>query len=268
MGFHVLQAEELPSRQPGPAPGPALRLDAERRGAEVSASWTRRQAGGRLGLEAAVYDGEIEPLGAAAAGRGALDQRFFSLAGEWQGRRRFGRWTLAPAARLRWDSGETGGDGWDRRRAGAALGLSHFETGALSFAWSRGEARGARHAWDRFQIGGTASSLVPESLLAPRVLAPALPAGTLGGEEFESQRVELALDALPLPLFAERHRVDDGAGGWGEWLRLAGVEWRLGTPPLPIAALPALDLRLGAARVLDPPLEDDDRWWITVVVRP
>jgi hypothetical protein len=79
--------------------------------------------------------------------------------------------------------------------------------------------------------------------------------------------VELALDLLPLPLFAERHRVAAG-GAWGDWLRVAGVEWTYALDPLPIAGIPAFDLRLGAARVLDPPLEGDDRWWITVVLRP
>ncbi|MGH9361797.1 MAG: hypothetical protein ACRD2T_07750, partial [Thermoanaerobaculia bacterium] len=289
---HVFQVEERLSRQKdvveGPAvpevdPGTALPpspsaqpgisvrgLDAERRGIELASGWTRHGLNGRVRLSPGLFVGEIEPLPGAGkedAGAGSLDQQILFLAADWQGRRHLGRWTFTPAAEARWDTGDTGGDSWDRWRAAAGLGLSYQRTGELGIAWTRGRASGARHPWDLFQVGGTPSSLLPEAVLASRVLAPALPAGILLGEEVDSQRLDLALDALPLPLFAERYRVAAG-GVWGEWLRIAGVEWRLATPPLPIGALPALDLRLGAARVLDPPLEGDDRWWIAVVLRP
>jgi hypothetical protein len=287
LSLHAFQVEERPSRQDGALtrvdPSQSSRaqrgiwageggLDAERRGVELMADWTRHGLNGRRRLSPAVFAGEIDPLGGAVLeepGRRSLQQEIVALAADWQGRRRLGRWTFAPEARARWDAGETGDASWDRWRATAGLAVSYADTGDLGFAWTRGHASRALHPWDRFQVGGVASSLVPETVLAPRVLAPALPAGTLLGDDVESQRLVLALDALPLPLFAERHRVAAaGGGGWGEWLRVAGVEWRLATPPLPIAAIPAFDLRLGAARVLDPPFEDDDRWWIAVVLRP
>jgi len=67
---------------------------------------------------------------------------------------------------------------------------------------------------------------------------------------------------------------DDRIGGaWTDWLSLAGLEWRFSTGPLPIGRIPALDLRLGVAKILDTPdpdhrLDDDWRWWLTTVVRP
>ncbi len=277
ISLRALQVEERPSRKDDlPLSGVPVRvgegaLDAERRGFELSADWARHGLNSRLRFSPGVFFGEIDRLEGALleAPDGSLHQEIVSLSADWQGRRRLGRWTLEPGASARWDTGETGDSSWDRWRAAAALGVSYHDTGGLGFTWTRGRASGARHAWDLFQVGGAASSLLPETVLAPRLLAPALPAGTLIGDEVESQRLDLALDALPLPLFAERHRVvAAGAGGWGEWLRVAGVEWSLATPPLPIAAIPALELRLGAARILDPPLEDDDRWWIAVVIRP
>jgi hypothetical protein len=76
-------------------------------------------------------------------------------------------------------------------------------------------------------------------------------------------------------LFFERHRVwgEEGdpagaGGGRGDWLRLAGVEWRREIGPVPLLPLPRLEVTAGAARVLDPPLEGDDRGWIAVVWRP
>jgi len=42
----------------------------------------------------------------------------------------------------------------------------------------------------------------------------------------------------------------------------------LRTPPTPVIRLPALDVRVGAARVFDAPLKGDTRWWLVTVLRP
>jgi hypothetical protein len=93
--------------------------------------------------------------------------------------------------------------------------------------------------------------------------------GTLAGEEHEGQRAELALGLLPAPLFFERHRL--WSGNRGEWLSLAGLEWRFSLAPIPLGRVPALDFRLGVARILEDPsleLEDETRWWAVAVWRP
>ena len=54
----------------------------------------------------------------------------------------------------------------------------------------------------------------------------------------------------------------------GEWLELAGVEWRLSVDPIPIARTLSLDLRAGLARVLAGPFEDETRGWLIAVWRP
>jgi hypothetical protein len=56
--------------------------------------------------------------------------------------------------------------------------------------------------------------------------------------------------------------------GSGRWLRLAGFEWRFATAPFPIVRLPAVDVRVGAARVFDAPLRGDTRLWLITVLRP
>jgi hypothetical protein len=88
------------------------------------------------------------------------------------------------------------------------------------------------------------------------------------GQEHEGERAELSFGFLPVPLFYERHRLWDERGFRGGWLSLAGLEWRFSLDPLPIGRVPALDVRIGVARVLDEPLEDDTRWWLTAVWRP
>ncbi len=224
-------------------------------GFELAAGWRRQGLASGLRLTLAGYAGEIE----------ALDQEVLSLAAAWQARRRVHDWTLAPRLAARIESGDTDGASWERWRGTAGLSLADDDDdGSLDLAWTRGRVSGAAHPLDLFQVGGTGSSLLPETLLASRIEAPALPVGALVGDEVESQRAELTLDFFPAPLFFERHRI----GGEGDWLRVAGLEWRVRLPPMPIALLPALDLRLGAARVLDGPLDGEERWWIALVVRP
>jgi hypothetical protein len=69
----------------------------------------------------------------------------------------------------------------------------------------------------------------------------------------------------------ERHRV--WSNNSGDWLSLAGLEFRWSTGPIPLGRVPALDVRLGVAWILeDPspgsPLEDAFRWWAITVWRP
>jgi hypothetical protein len=100
-----------------------------------------------------------------------------------------------------------------------------------------------------------------------------LPAGALLGERHLGERAELSLGFLPAPVFFERHQMDGG-----DWLSLAGMEWRWSTGPIPAGRVPALDFRVGIARILDIPADipadlarlDGDRWrwWLSAVWRP
>jgi hypothetical protein len=67
---------------------------------------------------------------------------------------------------------------------------------------------------------------------------------------------------MPFTAFYQRHTFDDAT------LSLVGaqIEWRTG--PDPILKMPALDLTLGAARVLDEPLKGTTQWWLGMRWRP
>lgn len=132
---------------------------------------------------------------------------------------------------------------------------------------------GTLHPADFLQLGGTESSLLPESATAGLIPVPALPFGSLTGSEHEGRRAELRLGFLPVPLFYERYRLWLDGSPKGDWLSLAGLEFRWAFGPFPIGRLPSIDLRAGAARVLDEPYPeevfgDDLRWWLTAVWRP
>ncbi len=71
-----------------------------------------------------------------------------------------------------------------------------------------------------------------------------------------------------MPLFYERHRLWGGLLPHPAEVTLAGLEYRIATPPIPLVRLPAAELRLGAARLFSSPLRDRTRWWLATVYRP
>jgi hypothetical protein len=153
------------------------------------------------------------------------------------------------------------------------MSLDKDDTG-LSLAWRRDDGSGTFRAFDRYQLGGAETSLLPRSATPGLIAVPALPFAALTGTEHEAQRAELRLGFLPAPLFYERHRLWEGGGSpHSPWLTLAGLEWRDTIGPYPIVRVPLFDVRIGVARVLDTPfpaelLDGDTRWWITTVWRP
>lgn len=264
IGFHLFQAGERPSEQSGPL-GPTTLLDLDRRGAQLSARWDRAWSGGALRLDGRTLFEQLEP-----DGKDSLDRQIVSLSGTTALFRRRGPWRLDAGIGAGHDQGWTDGDGWSRTSARARLGLGHDDT-RLALTWRRGTSSGDLHAFDLFQLGGAETGLLPESALSGRIFVPGLPIGTRLGGEHEGQRAELELGFLPAPLFFERHRLWSEGGPKGEWLSLAGLEWRWATDPIPLGRVPALDVRIGVAQVLEDPaavLEDETRWWLITVWRP
>ena len=268
VGFHLFQSAERPSEQRSPVPSQLRRtLDLERRGVELSAIWDRQWAGAGLRLAGRVLREDIDPaLGI------DLSRSSGSLEADAGGLHQWGRWRLTTGVGARVEEGRTDGDGWGRYRGTLRLGL-RYEKSGLALAWRRDGSGGTLHPIDFLQLGGTESSLLPESATANLIPVPALPFGSLTGSEHEGQRAELRLGFFPVPLFYERHRVWQEGGPKGDWLSLAGLEFRWTLDPLPIGRLPGFDLRAGAAQVLDKPYTeevfgDDLRWWLTVVWRP
>jgi hypothetical protein len=133
-------------------------------------------------------------------------------------------------------------------------------------AWQRASVHGAVSDLDRLQLGGVPGSVVPDAVLAGRILVPPLPAGTLLGEEYEGQRAKLILGGLPLVF--ERHRMWAQGEAKGQWLRLVGLEWDLTGDPLPLVRLPGFHVIAGVAYILDQPFEDVTQAWLGLTWRP
>ncbi len=111
-------------------------------------------------------------------------------------------------------------------------------------------------------LGGLASSILPRSAYALRVLDPALPVAILAGDEYDGWRVETTVPGMPFTAFYQRHEL--GATR----LSLAGAEVKLNSDPFPILKLPGLDVTLGVARIFDAPLQNETNWWLGMRWRP
>ncbi|HEX6100244.1 MAG TPA: hypothetical protein VF432_28275 [Thermoanaerobaculia bacterium] len=111
-------------------------------------------------------------------------------------------------------------------------------------------------------LGGLASSVLPRSAYALRVLDPALPVAILAGDEYDGWRIESTVPGMPFTVFYQRHEL--GATR----LSLAGAEVELNSDPFPILKLPGIDVTLGVARIFDTPLENETKWWLGMRWRP
>jgi hypothetical protein len=112
---------------------------------------------------------------------------------------------------------------------------------------------------DTVALGGIASSILPRSAYALRVLDPALPLATATGDEYDGWRIESTVPSLPLTAFYQRHELDGGR------LSIAGVEVRVASDPFPILKVPGLDLTAGVAKILD---GGETNWWLGMRWRP
>ncbi len=266
VGLHLFNVKETPTATESVARRGNL-LDLDRRGGELSAARDWKWSGGTLSLTGRTLWDQVSPVRRDVE----LDQRIASLTGAWSGYRRSGPWRLQPALWARYETGHTEEAGaWSRWGGGARLNLGHDDT-RLAFSWRRDSSRDVGFAFDGYQLGGAETSLLPESALANRIAVPALPVGTRLGTDHEGQRAELTLGFLPAPVFYERHRVWGFGEPRGDWLTLAGLEYRFHLDPMPVIRLPAFDLRVGVARILDDPFgefEGSTRWWLVTAWRP
>jgi hypothetical protein len=256
---------ERPSRATRAAPGSGLDLD--RSGIELSAEVERSFGLLRTRTLANVRIERIDPVGGERTeSRSRAGLEIGGAADLSRGKLRFEpRISLYGAA----------GSGIRRTGGRVGIALEHGSWG-LDLGLRSDRVWGARFDFDRFQVGGPPSGLLPWS--PERIEVAALAPGALLGTRHEGQRADLAVPGLPFHLLYERHRVASdlvfgapGEGGFGPWLALAGIERRFGFGPYPLAGLPAFEARVGAAQIVDDPRRDEigeRRGWLVLVWRP
>jgi hypothetical protein len=105
-------------------------------------------------------------------------------------------------------------------------------------------------------LGGTASSIEPDSLLLDRILDPAFARGSSSASTYRGQR--LSIGTATITAFWQRHHLDRN-------LDLLGIETAATIPPMPLVKTPALQLTVGIARVQS---EHKTRGWLGVRWKP
>ncbi|MBI2213295.1 MAG: hypothetical protein HYU52_06585 [Acidobacteria bacterium] len=236
--------------------------DNERFGIETWISKGRRWSGGGVNGSVALYAAKIEAVPTAAVSQlgSSVATRIEHAPVVYGGN------LLPMALALSGNSGSTDGDRWTRFRGGLSLGFSSRGRG-VAVTLDAGSVSDDASWTDQFEIGGARLSLHPEAATSNRVDVPALPAGILRGNSFDSVRVDLRMGGVMPTLFAQRVGANVDSGD--DEIQLAGLEWTLQLDSMPLVRIPALELRAGVARVLDHGLLDDETSvWMTMRWKP
>jgi hypothetical protein len=257
VGAHLYRTEERPSSYRDPNPDIGTGLDLRRKGIEIRAGWKRLWNRSRIDMALAGLGEALKPIGG-----GELGRRIVAATAGWNGGRRYRSYRLSGSVQVSAAIGETDGTSWERRSGQVRLEWGKGWWKRVRIGFRRSRTNDAVAPWDRLQLGGMESSLLPETLHGNRELEPALPADHRIGDDYEGRELSLG------PLFYRDHQVRDESGATGDRLAVAGLEIGFGSGPLPVLRLPGLRIRAGAGRVLDGSLEGDNRLWVYMVWRP
>jgi hypothetical protein len=127
----------------------------------------------------------------------------------------------------------------------------------LRFAAEYDHARSTRRDLD---LGGIATTVMPQSLVTQRILDPALPQVLLSGRRYDGWRAEVAQGYLTA--FYRRHSIG------GHKVAITGIEATVRSEAIPIVKAAGFEAMIGAGRILDQPLRGKTRWWLGVRWRP
>jgi len=257
LGFHLVIAEERPAER-------SLSPDLRYQGLEATVRFERQRRNAFLTVDGGGYLGELETLGRAQTFR--QESIFLNL--RLTTRQDLGFWRFDQALRFGARFGHTEDYGWQQTAAHLKLGLGRRSGTRLGVAWQRRRAEGGQHPFDRLQLGGLRTSLLPASAIAGRIHLPAFETASILGDEYESQRIEFRLGDWPVRAFYERHRLWGAEDPAAEWFALRGLEVRLARAPWPLLRLPAFELRLGVAETLEGPFADRVEWWLGLTWDP
>lgn len=136
----------------------------------------------------------------------------------------------------------------------------------LQLGATLGRMAGTAHPFERFAIGGPVSPVADSSVIGQRYHMPMFPTAIAMGRDLFAWRA--ALPTAVWTLFYEGASVSPDAFSERHWHRAAGVEFRYAMPPVPAAFAPSVDLRAGAAYLLDDPSRGKVRAFVEMRIEP
>ncbi len=113
-------------------------------------------------------------------------------------------------------------------------------------------------------MGGIGPLLFDPAIAGQWVAMPALETVALRGDEVRTLRADLYC-GTPVTTFLW---AGDAVGDGQAWIRVAGVELDQSAGEVPYLRLPATRVRVGLARILDGPTEDEWRAWLSLGFQP
>jgi len=128
-----------------------------------------------------------------------------------------------------------------------------------------GRLVGTPHPFEQFTIGGSASPVMDSSLLRQRYSMPTYPTAVATGNSLLAWRA-----AVPgvWTLFYESASAAEDIDSHRQWSRAVGMETRFLFPLTPVAFLPRVQMRGGAAYTLDAPFRKRVRAYFEMQVEP
>lgn len=129
-----------------------------------------------------------------------------------------------------------------------------------------GRLLGAPHPFERFTIGGAAPPAGDSSTMSQRYYMPMFPTGTSAGSALLAWRA--ALPWSRWTLFYEGAGTSDKVLAFRAFHRAVGFDLHAGLPPVPVAFLPGIHGRVGAAYTLDEPFRRRIRGFLEMRFEP
>lgn len=128
-----------------------------------------------------------------------------------------------------------------------------------------GRLVGSPHPFELFTIGGAASPVMDSSLLVQRHAMGVFPTAVSAGKSLLAWRV-----AIPgaWTLYYEAASTAPTLYAHGRWFRAAGFDARALMPLMPVAFVPRIEIRGGAAWVFDEPFRNRVRGFLEMKVEP
>ena len=258
-----LQAFSLLERPSSQNFAPAVGFDRERRGAELAFEQEDMGRPRAFIRPVAAFE-HITPIGTHAFSR-SLQGVDAGLGNVWSRDDQGFRAALA----ARDQQGRTDGQSWALTRAALTLGWIN-PWAPLTVCAEGGRIGGEPTALDRFHLGGVATSLLPSSLDANRVIQAALPAYLATGNRLQRWRGELGLGVLQA--YVEHTTVWLDSTPRPSAQRVAGLELDSRNLGLPLDILRRLagnlSFTVGLHRPLDGVMKDRTVGTLSVIVRP
>lgn len=116
-------------------------------------------------------------------------------------------------------SGRTDNHNWQLQKAAVSL-QGGWNDQNLVFQYHTGKVTGSPTAFDRFQLGGQETGLLPQSLGANQIFQPALPSLSASGNRFERWRA--SMDGV---IWVEGTRLWNAGDAKPSYLRVVGIDF-------------------------------------------